>query len=61
MGNPKGPLVVLQEFFGRKPGQDLKAFRDEVAQLSDEEKLSMAQDAAKVMGLTQEEVIFQMK
>lgn len=54
----KGQMTVLRNYFGALPGQGLKAFSDEVKQLSDAEKLDLAQGAARNLGLTQDEVNF---
>lgn len=44
-------LVVLQKFFGRKEGQSLKEFSDEVGQLSEDEKQELAELAAEELGV----------
>lgn len=54
----KGIVVVLNEFFGKKPGQTLAEFNAELKALSDGEKLWMAQEAAKQLGYTQEQLAF---
>ena len=47
----KSPLVVLQKFFGYKPGQTLQEFNVEIKALSDSEKRELAELAAKELGV----------
>lgn len=53
-----GQLGILRRFFGMLPGQALLAFKGEIDQLSADEKLELAQLAAKQMGLTADQVSF---
>lgn len=54
----KGALAVLKVYFGYRSGDGLKEFSAELNQLSDKEKLELAQLAAKALGLTQADVDF---
>jgi hypothetical protein len=54
----KGIVVVLKEFFGYRAGEGIHQFSEEVKQLSEAEKLEMAQAAAKQLGYIQEQVQF---
>ena len=60
MSNQLSETMVLHNFFGKQPGQNLAGFANEVKQLSAAEKLELAQLAAKAMGLTQDKVAFQL-
>ena len=51
MAEMKSPLVVLQKFFGYKPGQTLQEFNAEIKALNDEEKRELAELAAKELGI----------
>jgi hypothetical protein len=51
---PKGQLSVIREYFEMGAGD----MRKEGANLSVDEKLELAQDAAKALGLTTDEVSF---
>jgi len=59
-GNPKSTLIVLKDFFGFRNDSPnkLKEFKAEVDKFTDDEKLGLAQLAAKEMGLQQDEVNF---
>lgn len=54
----KGITTVIKEYFGYREGQTLSDFAAEVKQLSDAEKLELAQGAARNLGLTQDQVGF---
>ena len=54
----KGPVIVLKEYFGYRPGDGLKEFTAEVRQLTDKEKLDLACPAAHAIGLRQDDVNF---
>lgn len=56
----QGALIVLKSYFGFKDGQTLKEFVAELKDLSDEDKLELAQAVAEGMGLTQDEVSFKL-
>lgn len=43
--------MILQKFFGRKEGQTLVQFNDELKALSAAEKAELAEAAAKAMGV----------
>jgi hypothetical protein len=45
------PVQVLREFFGLKPGQTTAEFLAELKALSSDERRSLANDAAKEMGV----------
>lgn len=47
----KTRIVVLKEFFGYLPGQDLKGFNEELKRLSEGEKNELASLAAKQLGV----------
>jgi hypothetical protein len=59
-GNMKSTLIVLKDFFGFRTDSPnkLREFKAEVDKFTDDEKLGMAQLAAKEMGLQQDEVNF---
>ena len=40
---PEGDATVLRKYFGYKEGQDLKGFRDELKELTGDERYEMAQ------------------
>lgn len=54
----KGQLTVIREYFGAQPGQTLQGFAAEVKALSADEKLDLAQGAARNLGLSQSDVDF---
>ena len=54
----KTKLVVIREYFGVAPSNSLKEFSAELKALSAEEKLELARGAATNLGLTQEDVDF---
>ena len=56
----KGKLSIIRRYFGKKDGQTLSEFASEVTELSDAEKLELAQGAALNLGLSQQEVDFPM-
>lgn len=58
MTNKKGIVSILNEFFGRKPGQTLAEFNAELKTLTEAEKLEMAKAAAKSLGYTQDQLAF---
>ena len=53
-----GKVSVLYRYFGPKNGETLRDFNEECKQLSDEEKLLLAIDAARDMKLSQADVSF---
>jgi len=57
-GNPKSEIIILKEFFGFKEDQKLADFSIELKQLATEEKHKMACEAARAMGLKQDDVSF---
>ena len=48
-------VKIINQFFGRKPGQSLKQFSDEIKELSQEEKNEICELAAKELGVIYEE------
>jgi len=60
MGEKKGKLAILKEFFGPREGEGTKEFVEECQELSDLEKLELAQLAAAELGYTAEQVSFQL-
>lgn len=42
-------IVVIKKFFDFKPGQDLKGFKEEIDQLSEDEKRWLATEAGKAL------------
>jgi hypothetical protein len=52
-----GVAIVLNKFF-KRPGDTVKSFKEELEQLSEEEKIELARLAAIELGLTQAEVSF---
>ena len=54
----KGQIKVIMEFFGK--GESLSVFRKELADLSDADKLELAQGSAKALGYTQDQVSFKL-
>lgn len=54
----KGTATVIKEYFGYRKGENLQGFRNELKELSDEEKLELAQGAARQLGYDQEYVDF---
>jgi hypothetical protein len=57
MTNPKRHTrkVVIKNFFGYRPGDGLKQFAAELAELSEEEQTELAQLAAEELGVELEE------
>lgn len=53
-GNVKSEAVVLQDYFGRKEGQNLQDFMAEVKKLDPKDKSELATLAAKELGYTVE-------
>lgn len=51
-------ISILNEFFGKKPGQTLAQFQQELKALSAEEKLWLAREAAKALGYQQNQLAF---
>lgn len=49
-GEIKGDLVVLATYFGRKEGQGLSEFNNEVKALTDADKQELVVGAAKELG-----------
>lgn len=58
MAEKIGPGVVLQKFFGYHLGTGAKEFAVELRALTAEEKLELAQGAARELGLTADQVSF---
>lgn len=58
MAATKGMATVLMNYFGRKSGQTIKDFQEELKALSEPDKLWLAKLAAKELGLTQAECTF---
>ena len=54
----KGKAAVIMEFFGK--GNSLSEFRTELAPLSENDKLELAQGAAKALGYTKDQVSFEL-
>ncbi len=54
----KGKLTVIRTYFGKQDGQTLSDFAKEVKQLSEAEKLELAQGAAQNLGLDQNALDF---
>ena len=55
------PTIVINRYFGRKPGQSNADFLVELRALSEEEKLYLARGAAQAFGLKQDQVLFSLK
>jgi hypothetical protein len=45
------PIAVLRKFFGYRPGEGLKDFGEEIKQLTQEEKMELAEPAARELGV----------
>lgn len=56
----KGKIAIIKDFFGFRPGDKATDFMEEIKALSAEERLELAQDAAKVMGISQDTVDFEL-
>lgn len=54
----RAKLAVIREYFGLRPDDGLKEFSAELKELDADEKLELAQGAAKELGLTQADVAF---
>lgn len=58
MANLKGKAVLIAKFFGRKDGQTTQEALTEIKDLSDADRLELAQRIARQEGLTQDQVDF---
>lgn len=54
----KSKVSVLKDYFGFRAGEKLRDFSAELKELSAEEKLELAQGAAKELGMSQKYVDF---
>ena len=54
----KGQINIIMEFFGK--GESLSTFRKELAELTEADKLELAQGSAKALGYTQDQVSFKL-
>jgi hypothetical protein len=53
-----GPTMVLQRFFGYREGSNLAGFSAELKDLTTDERCMLAIGAARELGLSQDEVSF---
>lgn len=51
-------IGMIKDYFGFRPNTTSKDFMEEIKALSPEERLDLAQGAAKVMGMTKDQVDF---
>jgi len=56
--NLKGQVNIIMEFFGK--GESLSTFRKELAELTEADKLELAQGSANALGYTQDQVSFKL-
>ena len=54
----KGQINIIMEFFGK--GESLSTFRKELAELTEADKLELAQGSAKALDYTQDQVSFKL-
>ncbi|KKL54320.1 hypothetical protein LCGC14_2266560 [marine sediment metagenome] len=54
-------IQVLHRCFGKQDGQSPSGFVEEIADLSDDEQLELAREAARSLGLTKSQVRFGLK
>jgi hypothetical protein len=58
MSRKIGKVGAIKKFFGMRSGDKLTDFRNEINDLTEEDKLELAQGSALNLQLTQEEVDF---